>query len=62
VVNDFYVYANMEGIGLDADVKAMLREGGRRILAKAQSVAESKGARRGTCCARWPAATRPIPY
>ena len=41
VVNEFHAYAVMEGAGLGADLPAILRDNGRRILAKAQSVAES---------------------
>jgi nucleotide-binding universal stress UspA family protein len=40
VVNKFYVYASMEGAGLAADLPAMLREGGKRILAKAEAAAQ----------------------
>jgi nucleotide-binding universal stress UspA family protein len=41
VVNEFDAYAVMEGAGLGADLLATLRDNGRRILAKAHSVAES---------------------
>jgi nucleotide-binding universal stress UspA family protein len=39
VVNEFYAYASMEGAGLAADLPALLREGGKRILAKAEAAA-----------------------
>lgn len=39
VVNEFYAYASMESAGLAADLPAMLREGGKRILAKAEAAA-----------------------
>ena len=39
VVNEFYAYASMEGVGLTADVRRMLVEGGKGILAKAEAAA-----------------------
>jgi len=39
VVSEFYAYASMEGAGLAADLPAMLREGGKRILEKAEAAA-----------------------
>lgn len=43
VVNEFYAYASMEGVGLSADVADKLREDGRVLLAKAQAEAEKQG-------------------
>ena len=45
VVNEFDAYGVMEGAGLGADLPAILRDQGRRILAKAKSVAESHAVR-----------------
>jgi len=39
-VNEFDAYIAMEGAGLGTDLLATLRDGGRRILAKAQALAE----------------------
>ena len=43
VVNAFDAYYAMAGAGLGADVLAVLREQGRRILARARAVAERQG-------------------
>ena len=39
VVNEFYAYASMEGVGLTTDVGAILRDEGRRLLGKAEGLA-----------------------
>lgn len=39
VVDEFYAFAPLEGMAPGADLVPMLREGGKRILAKAQAVA-----------------------
>lgn len=41
-VNDYYAFASLDGFAPGVDLPA-LREGGRRILAKAQAVAEKSG-------------------
>jgi nucleotide-binding universal stress UspA family protein len=43
VVNEFYAFANLDGFAPGTDLVPALREGGRRILAKAQAVAEKDG-------------------
>lgn len=43
VVNEFYAYTAIEGAGLAADVPKLLREGGRKVLAKAQAEAARQG-------------------
>lgn len=45
VVNEFYAYAAMEGAGLAADLPAMLRQSGKRILAKAEAAARKHNIR-----------------
>lgn len=45
VVNEFYAYTDMEGAGLAADLPAMLRAGGKRILAKAEAAARKHNLR-----------------
>lgn len=45
VVNQFYAYTAMEGTGLAADVPAMLRADGKRILARAEAAARKHGIR-----------------
>jgi nucleotide-binding universal stress UspA family protein len=43
VVNEFYAFAGLDGYAPGVDLVPGLREGGRRILAKAQAVAEKAG-------------------
>jgi len=43
VVNEFYAFANLEGFAPGADIVPALREGGRRILAKAKALADKQG-------------------
>lgn len=42
-VNDYYAFASLDGFAPGVDLVPALREGGRRILAKAQAVAEKSG-------------------
>ena len=48
VVNEFYAFANLDGFAPGADLVPALREGGRRILAKAKAAAEKEGVRAKT--------------
>jgi nucleotide-binding universal stress UspA family protein len=43
VVNEFYAFATLDGMAPGVDLVPSLREGGRRILAKAQAVAKKAG-------------------
>jgi nucleotide-binding universal stress UspA family protein len=45
VVNEFYAFAMPEGGAVVADLVPTLREGGKRILAKAEQLARKEGAR-----------------
>jgi nucleotide-binding universal stress UspA family protein len=42
-VNDYYAFASFDGFAPVADLLPTLREGGRRVLAKALSTAEKEG-------------------
>jgi nucleotide-binding universal stress UspA family protein len=48
VVSDFYVYAGLEGAGMNADVFGALREGGRKLLAGAAATAKKQGVKAKT--------------
>jgi nucleotide-binding universal stress UspA family protein len=48
VVNEFYAFANLDGFTPSADFVPSLREGGRRVLAKAKAVADKQGIRAKT--------------
>ena len=48
VVNEFYAFANLDGAAPGVDLVPALREGGRRILAKAKAVADKEGIRAKT--------------
>jgi len=48
VVNEFYAYDYMAGAAAGADVMALLRDAGRRILARAQAAARKQGVRAAT--------------
>lgn len=48
VVNEFYAFANLDGYAPGVDLVPALREGGRRILAKAKAVADKEGIRAKT--------------
>jgi len=48
VVNEFYAFANLEGISAGVDIVPALREGGRRVLAKAKAVADKERIRAKT--------------
>lgn len=48
VVNEFYAFANLDGYAPGVDLVPSLREGGRRILAKAKAVADKAGIRAKT--------------
>jgi nucleotide-binding universal stress UspA family protein len=48
VVNEFYAFANLDGFAPGADLVPALREGGRRILAKAKALADREGIRAKT--------------
>jgi len=48
VVNEFYAFANLDGSVQGVDLVPALREGGRRILAKAKAVADKEGIRAKT--------------
>jgi nucleotide-binding universal stress UspA family protein len=43
VVNEFYAYASMEGVGLGTDVSTVLRKEGQRLLERAKAVAAKQG-------------------
>jgi nucleotide-binding universal stress UspA family protein len=45
VANEFYAYAYIEGMGLDADKMEALRHEGRRLLDRARAAAERQGVR-----------------
>ena len=45
VVNEFFAYDYMEGAAVGADVMALLRDAGRRILARALALARQQGVR-----------------
>src|SRR5262245_33708645 len=47
VVNEFYAYAHLDGFA-PVDIVSSLREGGRRVLAKAKAVADKEGVRAKT--------------
>lgn len=48
VVNEFYAFANLDGVAPGVDLVPALREGGQRILAKAKAAAEKEGLRAKT--------------
>ena len=48
VVNELYAFANLEGLTAGVDIVPALREGGRRVLAKAKAVADKDGIRAKT--------------
>ena len=48
VVNEFYAFANLDGYAPGVDLVPALREGGRRILAKAKAAADKEGVRART--------------
>ncbi|HEY1290697.1 MAG TPA: universal stress protein [Burkholderiales bacterium] len=48
VVNELYAFANLEGFTAGVDIVPALREGGRRVLAKATAVADKEGIRAKT--------------
>lgn len=48
VVNEFYAFANLDGYAPGVDLVPSLREGGRRILAKAKAAADKAGVRAKT--------------
>ena len=43
VVNELYAFANLEGMTAGMDIVPALREGGRRVLAKAMALADKEG-------------------
>ena len=43
VVNEFVAFANLDGFAPGVDLVPSLREGGRRVLAKAKAVADKEG-------------------
>ncbi|HXJ49844.1 MAG TPA: universal stress protein [Burkholderiales bacterium] len=48
VVNELYAFANLEGLTAGVDIVPALREGGRRVLAKAKAVADKERIRAKT--------------
>ena len=48
VVNELYAFANLEGLTAGMDIVPALREGGRRVLAKAMALADKEGIRAKT--------------
>jgi nucleotide-binding universal stress UspA family protein len=48
VVNELYAFANLEGLTAGMDIVPALREGGRRVLAKAVALADKEGIRAKT--------------
>ena len=48
VVNEFYAFASLDGIAPGADLVPALREGGKRVLAKAKALADKEGVRART--------------
>jgi len=48
VVNELYAFANLEGLTAGMDIVPALREGGRRVLAKATALADKGGIRAKT--------------
>ena len=48
VVNEFYAFASLDGYSPGVDLVPALREGGRRILAKAKALADKEGIRAKT--------------
>jgi len=48
VVNELYAFANLDGFAPSVDIVPVLREGGRRVLAKAKAVADKGGLRAKT--------------
>ena len=48
VVNELYAFANLEGLTAGMDIVPALREGGRRVLAKAKAVADKERIRAKT--------------
>ena len=48
VVNELYAFADLEGLTAGMDIVPALREGGRRVLAKAMAVADKEGIRAKT--------------
>jgi nucleotide-binding universal stress UspA family protein len=48
VVNEYYAFANLDGFAPGVDLVPTLREGGRRILAKAKAQADKAGIRAKT--------------
>src|ERR1043166_1223043 len=51
VVNELYAFANLEGLTAGVDIVPALREGGRRVLAKAKAVADNERIRAKTLMA-----------
>lgn len=48
VVNEFYAFATLDGVAPGADLVPALREGGKRVLARAKALAEKEGVRAKT--------------
>jgi nucleotide-binding universal stress UspA family protein len=48
VVNEFYAFANLDGFAPGVDLVPTLREGGRRVLAKAKALTDKAGVRATT--------------
>ena len=48
VVNEFYAVANLDGFAPGVDLVPTLREGGRRVLAKAKALTDKAGVRATT--------------
>ena len=47
-MNEFYAFASLDGYSPGVDLVPALREGGRRILAKAKALADKEGIRAKT--------------
>ena len=48
VVNEYYAFAGMEGVGPGQDLLPAFREGGKKVLAKAKRMADAAGVRAST--------------